>query len=110
MKKIAIILSIILLLSSLTGCAEYADAWQEGVDRAYAIQEQKAIESGYFELVFQDNDDHLYILRDTLTDVLYMQYHDWAGYGAAGGLTVMLNADGTPLLYAEWLEMCSAKR
>lgn len=38
------------------------------------------------------------IYKEDVTDVMYVCYH--AGY--KGGLTVMLDADGTPLLYSEW--------
>lgn len=38
------------------------------------------------------------IYRENVTDVMYVVYH--AGY--KGGLTVMLDTDGTPLLYSEW--------
>ena len=38
------------------------------------------------------------IYREDATDVMYVVYH--AGY--KGGLSVMLDTDGTPLLYSEW--------
>ena len=38
------------------------------------------------------------IYKEDTTDVMYVAYH--AGF--KGGLTVMLDTDGTPLLYSEW--------
>lgn len=38
------------------------------------------------------------IYKEDVTDVMYVCYH--AGY--KGGLTVMLDTDGTPLLYSDW--------
>lgn len=38
------------------------------------------------------------IYKEDITDVMYVAYH--AGF--KGGLTVMLDTDGTPLLYSEW--------
>lgn len=45
-----------------------------------------------------NHDDTIYYLRDVKSDVMYM-YHD--GYRVSG-LSVMLSADGAPLLYSEW--------
>lgn len=39
--------------------------------------------------------------RDVYTDVMYCKSRD----GNGTGLTAMLDADGTPLLYSEWIEM-----
>ena len=40
----------------------------------------------------------IYVYRENTTDVMYMIYSS----GYKGGLTVMLDADGSPLLYSEW--------
>lgn len=57
--------------------------------------------TNYFETILRDMVNNVSILRDKYTNVLYIKYH--AGY--KGGLTVMLNTDGTPMLYNEWLAM-----
>jgi len=38
------------------------------------------------------------IYKEDVTDVMYVCYHA----ANKGGLTVMLDTDGTPLLYSEW--------
>lgn len=53
----------------------------------------------FFQLV--DKSDTLSCYRCLVTDVMYLKYKG----GYAGGITVMLHPDGTPLLYSEWLEM-----
>ena len=44
---------------------------------------------------FMDEDYHFHVWVDTETNVQYLQI------GSGSGLTVMLNADGTPILYEE---------
>ena len=43
-------------------------------------------------------DDNMYVYKENITDVMYIVYNS----ANRGGLTVMLNTDGTPLLYSEW--------
>lgn len=106
MKKIAIILILSLCIClCLSGCAEYADAWQKGVDKANANAAQKEKNNSAFEVVFRDN-DRFSVVHDTLTDVLYL--HD--DTVNSGGLTVLLDTDGTPLLYSEWLALRGAEQ
>ena len=62
---------------------------------------QKKFSTDYFEEIIIDMYNNVTILRDKYTNVLYIEYHE----GYAGGLTVMLNTDGTPMLYNEWLEI-----
>lgn len=50
-----------------------------------------------FELVGCDHS--LLVYREVRTDVLYLVFLE----AARGGLTVMCNSDGTPLLYSDWI-------
>ena len=54
-----------------------------------------------FTCVLRDEGSDIYLYRESSTDVLYM----WKKAYYAGGLSVMLHPDGTPLLYSEWKEM-----
>ena len=51
---------------------------------------------GIFTRIADESVFSLY--RENSTDVMYVVYH--AGY--KGGMTVMLDADGDPLLYSDW--------
>ena len=88
-KKIfAIVLTCALLMSILTGCnnvSKSKDFDEDATDFTFT-----RISSG----------SRMSIYKEDVTDVMYVTYH--AGY--KGGLTVMLDTDGTPLLYSEWRE------
>ena len=105
MKKIYIILVLAAFVCfCFTGCSEYADAWQQGVESGHGIVKELEYDNTLFEVVARDTGDKIVIFRDRLTDVLYMNYR----LGQAGGLTVMVNSDGTPLLYSEWCTLREA--
>lgn len=88
-KKIfAIVLTCAFLMSILTGCnnvSKSKDFDEDATDFTFT-----RISSG----------SRMSIYKEDVTDVMYVTYH--AGY--KGGLTVMLDTDGTPLLYSEWRE------
>lgn len=85
-KYMAIILICVFAMFTFVGCntvsksANYNDS---ATDNTFTL-----ISSG----------SRMSIYREDATDVMYVVYH--AGY--KGGLTVMLDTDGTPLLYSEW--------
>ena len=82
----AVMLICILILSIPTGCNtvnKSKDFDQDATDYTFTL-----ISSG----------SRMSIYKEDVTDVMYVAYH--AGY--RGGLTVMLDVDGTPLLYSEW--------
>lgn len=87
MKRcIAIMLVCVLVISILTGCntvRKSKDYNEDATDYTFT-----RISSG----------SRMSIYKEDVTDVMYVVYH--AGY--KGGLTVMLDTDGTPLLYSEW--------
>ena len=102
MKKIYIILVLAAFVCfCFTGCSEYVDSFEKGYETGV---ERVKNNNGIFEIVAQDNVNEMTILRDTVTDVLYVRYT----FMERGGLTVMLNADGTPLLYSEWCALREA--
>ena len=85
-KVFAIVLTCALLMSILTGCnnvSKSKDFDEDATDFTFT-----RISSG----------SRMSIYKEDVTDVMYVTYH--AGY--KGGLTVMLDTDGTPLLYSEW--------
>ena len=87
MKRfISIMLICVIVVSILTGCntvSKSREFDENATDYTFTI-----ISSG----------SRMTIYKEDITDVMYVCYH--AGY--KGGLTVMLDADGTPLLYSEW--------
>ena len=107
---------ILLLLSPvciLTGCSAdnpYVDAWNEGVANAESklaedayYQEQYVSE--YVEQVATDRNYAFVLYRDLRTDVMYVKY-TYSGYQKGGAsFSVMYAADGSPLLYSEWLAL-----
>lgn len=46
------------------------------------------------------------VYKEDVTDVMYAVYHS----PNRGGLVVMLDTDGTPLLYSEWKDRLSSNR
>lgn len=102
MKKAVILCLVVLCMClCLSGCSEYVDSFEKGYETGV---ERVKNNNGIFEIVAQDNVNDMTILRDTVTDVLYVRYT----LMERGGLTVMLNADGTPLLYSEWCTLREA--
>lgn len=87
MKKITVlIMALLLMCSALTACGE-------------AEQEQRDVpdEAPHYESTLEVLDGKLgwsllVTLYDTETKVMYL-------YGGDGGITPMINADGTPKLY-----------
>lgn len=87
-KVFAIVLTCALLMSVLTGC--------NNVSKSKDFDED-ATDFTFTRISFGSR---MSIYKEDVTDVMYVTYH--AGY--KGGLTVMLDTDGTPLLYSEWKE------
>ena len=87
MKKIMISLSVIVAIVGI----------------AYILKDIELTESiATSDRIVKILDEGLYeIWCDKKTKVLYLQSNQGAGYQGHGGLTVMLNADGKPLLYEE---------
>lgn len=81
MKKFVSILISLLLIISLASCGSEPKNYQYTEKR--------------IELVYYDNNDGIRIFRDTENGVAYL----WRKSGYGAGLTVMLNPDGTPLIW-----------
>lgn len=87
MKRfIAIMLVCVIAVSIFTGCNTVSKS------REY---DENATDYTFTRI---SSGSRMTIYKEDITDVMYVCYH--AGY--KGGLTVMLDADGTPLLYSEW--------
>ena len=87
-KCIAIMLVCVLTLFILASCntvSKSKDYDENATDYTFTL-----ISSG----------SRMSIYKEDTTDVMYVCYHS----GYKGGLTVMLDTDGTPLLYSEWRE------
>lgn len=87
MKRfIAIMLVCVIAVSILTGCN--------------TVSKSREFDENATDYTFTriSSGSRMTIYKEDITDVMYVCYH--AGY--KGGLTVMLDADGTPLLYSEW--------
>lgn len=87
MKRcIAIMLVCVLAVSILTGCN--------------TVSKSREFDENATDYTFTriSSGSRMSIYKEDVTDVMYVCYH--AGY--KGGMTVMLDTDGTPLLYSEW--------
>lgn len=107
-KVLAIILISSLLLCGCSADNRYVQAWNDGVAKAesQAAANAEFMEqyvNVYFEKVAKDSNFNFVLYRDVRTDVLYCSYISSSGYGRGAAMTVMYAADGTPLLYSEWL-------
>ena len=97
MKKI--VLSFVVVLSlclSLVGCSYVPVESSNNSAPILADSLFERVSADVGVTIFDSNDVVLY--RDTLTDVMYIAYrgkHETS-------LCVMVNSDGTPLLYSEW--------
>lgn len=85
-KRISSVLVCALAVFTLSGCNTVNKS--KDFDENMTDQTFTRISSG----------SRISIYREDATDVMYAVYH--AGY--KGGLTVMFDTDGTPLLYSEW--------
>ena len=88
MRKMALVTLAFLFTFLMLGCAESqilnnAEYNVQYVDNQYVSM----------ELVWQENRNFVY--RDRITDVLYLVVGGYNG----GGMTPILNSDGTPKLY-----------
>ena len=86
-----VIFSALLMIFCLSGCEQNKDNQITGSGRFICVDDN-------FH-PFSENYNEM-IIRDRETDVLYL-----AVYGAHRfGITPLLNTDGTPILYKEYLE------
>lgn len=83
MKKYIAVIAVVIALVSFTSCNVKKIDLKEWVNKT---------DNERFEQVLDD--DGIIIFMDKETGVLYM----WRGVGYRGGLTVMLDADGKPLI------------
>lgn len=105
-----ILLSCFCILSGCSTDNPYAEAWNKGVEQAesqIAADQQFRDEcvKPYFEKVGKDEEYSFTLYRDLRTDVMYVSYVINVYQGAGASFSVMYAADGTPLLYSEWLAL-----
>ena len=101
MKKIICVLLIAVMATiGLTGCLtdEELGASEIIVDNRFEMlpYEEETSVHGCFNKFFY--------LRDTITDVVYVYVIYGTGNGRTGSLTILFDADGTPILYDEFME------
>ena len=90
-KKIGVLIIAATLALSLTACGDSVSI----VENADTVTETTAM----FER--HTLDDSYSILVDKETGVCYLEYKCGVGYKGYYGITVMLNADGTPKIWEE---------
>lgn len=90
MKKICIIIVLLFIVLAMTACSG---------PTAPAAAATPAEESSPFYGRFTSHyaGQYIYVFVDEETGVCYM----WRKYGYGGGLTVMVNPDGSPMIYEE---------
>jgi hypothetical protein len=88
MKKVMAIALITLVLAGLVGCyAEKGEAFTSG-GRFVVVEHNTA-----------GSETSNYILKDSETGVMYLLLYSSSSYGPHMALTVLLNPDGTPMIY-----------
>lgn len=91
MKKLIALSVILIILIMTTSCSGIGNRVDK--DSNYS---ETATDTA-FTLI--DSGSRLTIYRDNKTDVMYLVYHS----PKKGGITVMLNDNGLPLTYTNWL-------
>lgn len=97
MKKILCLLFVLITPLLFCGCEHIPKSenyYTENIDRFVFIKQYGEVNGG----------ETIKILVDKETKVMYMYYHDGNLNSGTAGLTVMLNADGTPMLWEGELE------
>lgn len=100
MKRVVLICFICSLL--LCGCSEYQEAFEKGVSIAESEQAEYDRVSVQIRCVFSDSSFSCYV--EPVTGVMYL----WRNGSYKGGLTVMLDVDGSPLTYDRFCELLNS--
>lgn len=90
-KKVFCLLSILLLPLCLAfvGCSKTSDDVLNGSEGQNPSEQVKFVDVGYYEY----NGYYYAVIVNKATKVMYIHY------GKSGQMTVMLNPDGTPMIY-----------
>ena len=88
-KTIIAVISVTIMLILFVSCEESNDTIESPKEKFSIVYEQSV-----------DDKLNVYIIRDNVTNVLYMYT---TGMRKAG-LTQLINADGTPVTYNQWIE------
>lgn len=91
-KKIfCLLLLLIMPIMVFCGCTD--------IPKTQDYTEQQNERFVYIKAYTSENTRVITILVDKETRVMYMVYHEAGSYGGNTGITVMLNADGTPMIW-----------
>ena len=85
MKRLTMIILMLLFMFLLTGCGEITNSQKTEKDMFVVIQESDSFH--YYDVVYQKD-----------TKVMYTVSHGPYSYG---NFTLLVNPDGTPMLYEE---------
>lgn len=97
MKKIFSIILICLLMFVFTGCKESEEVTTNSV-RFHELG-REIINSASNKNCLED----AYYYVDIYTNVVYVYFIDWAANATRGMMTVLYNADGTPMTLEEFM-------
>ena len=111
--SLALLAIWLFVILSFVGCAAdnpYVDAWNQGASIAESKLDenefyQDHLVKEYFEQVGTDRNYAFVLYRDLRTDVMYVKYTFSSYNKGCASFSVMYAADGTPLLYSEWLAL-----
>ena len=92
LSAVTIITAIILIAISVASCAP--------TDYSSSDNAASSINNPYVTFTRVHSNYSFYVYVENVTDVMYLAFIPANG----GGVTVMLDTDGTPLLYSEWKE------
>jgi hypothetical protein len=92
LSAVTIITAIILIVISVASCAP--------ADYPSSDNAASSVNNSYVTFTRVYSNYSFYVYVENVTDVMYLAFLPASG----GGVTVMLDTDGTPLLYSEWKE------
>lgn len=107
---LCMLLCCVCFLCGCSGDNPYVDSWNEGIaigESQFAADQAFRDEfvTEYFVKVGEDSRFSFILYRDILTDVMYVSFTGSAYSARGAALSVMYAADGSPLLYSEWLAL-----
>ena len=97
---VVVVLLLFILLCGAFMFSQISDLTEPLEGKQTYTTGQKTFESTYADFEIIEQGPEFTILRDTQTDVLYIEFKR-NGYSSA--LTVLVNADGTPKTYSQFV-------
>ena len=111
MRVPCILFALSIFLLPLSGCDSYEDAYEAGVKQAEHVLAESAERDAVNEHISSlqplesvgryriAGSDYVEFFRCRATDIMYVCFDGYRG----AGLTIMRAADGSPLLYSQWI-------